>query len=493
MNKKPIYRLASLFLLISLLVGTNLVVQATSQFAPATASALKFNPVADAYVIQTSASTNYGPAVSLRVDNSPVTRSYLRFVVTGLNGAAFQSALLRIYANSANTTGFSVQAESNSTWVESKITYSNAPTAGSKIISSKAIGAGTWVELDVSSYVKTAGTFNLVLTTASSTNTNLASREDASHAPQLVVTTSGQGSSTSTPTPAPIGGGTSKILLIAGDICKHNFGSIDYTANCKKTGDLVRNVLAANPNAQVQTLGDNVNNDAGTYAYDTEYQDLYAPNWGSFLNVTHALMGNHDTYPPGGDAAYFNYFGSAAGPQPGGYYSYNIGFSWHVVVLNAQCSKAGGCSATSPQTTWLQNDLAANTRKCILAVWHQPRWTSGRHADDATYAPWWDLLYQYKADIVAGGHNHNYERFDQINAQEQAASDGIREFVVGTGGAPGDGYTYAAHPLDLNEAIRNQTATYGVLKLTLSTSSYSWNFLPAAGYTFTDSGSSTCH
>ena len=280
---------------------------------------------------------------------------------------------------------------------------------------------------------------------------------------------------------------------MAGDICKHNLGSVDYTANCRKTGDLVRSVLAANPGAQVQTLGDNVNNDGGTYSYDAEYKDLYAPNWGSFLNVTHALMGNHDTYPPGGDSAYFGYFGSAAGPQPGGYYSYNIGSSWHVIVLNAECSQAGGCSATRPQTTWLQNDLAANTRKCVLAVWHQPRWTSGRHPDDATYAPWWNLLYQYKADIVAGGHNHNYERFDQINANEQAASDGIREFVVGTGGAPGDGYSYASHPLDPNEAVRNQTAQYGVLKLILSASSYSWNFLPAAGSTFTDSGTSPCH
>jgi hypothetical protein len=494
MKKNTFYRLATLFILISLLVGTNLVALAATQFAPAGASALTFNPVADAYVVQTSASTNYGAGKSLRLDGSPVTRSYLRFVVNGLNGAAVQSTLLRIYANSANTTGFSVQAVSDNTWVENQITDSNAPAPGNLIISSNAFSAGSWVEVDVSSYVQTGGTFSLELTTTSSTNTNLASREDASHPPQLVVTTTaGQGNPTPTPTPLPPSGGTGNVLLIAGDICKHNFGSVDYTANCKKTGDLVRSVLAANPGAQVQTLGDNVNNDGGTSAYDAEYADLYAPNWGSFLNVTHALMGNHDTYPPGGTTAYFNYFGSTAGPQPGGYYSYNIGSSWHVIVLNAQCSKAGGCSAGSVQTTWLKNDLVANTTKCILAVWHQPRWTSGRHADDATYAPWWNLLYQYKADIVAGGHNHNYERFDQINAQEQTASDGIREFVVGTSGAPGDGYTYASHPLDPNEVIRNQTPMYGVLKLTLSANSYSWKFLPTAGYSFSDSGSSTCH
>jgi hypothetical protein len=285
---------------------------------------------------------------------------------------------------------------------------------------------------------------------------------------------------------------TGNTLLMAGDICKHDLGATDYTGNCRKTGDLVRSVLAANPGAQVQTLGDNVNNQPAPSSYDAEYQDLYAPNWGSFLNVTHALEGNHDTYPPAGTTPYFDYFGAAAGPRPGGYYSYNIGSNWHVIVLNAQCSQAGGCSS-GPQYIWLQNDLAANTRACLMAVWHQPRWTSGRHPDDPIYSAWWSLLYQYKADIVSNGHNHNYERFNQIDPSEQAAADGIREFIVGTGGASGDAYTYASHPLDPNEVVRNQSIVYGVLELTLSAHSYSWKFLPAAGYTFTDAGTSTCH
>jgi hypothetical protein len=162
-------------------------------------------------------------------------------------------------------------------------------------------------------------------------------------------------------------------------------------------------------------------------------------------------------------------------------------------VLNAQCSQAGGCGAGSIQYNWLKSDLTANTQKCVLTVWHQPRWTSGRHTDDATYAAWWDLLYQYKVDIVANGHNHNYERFNLINPQEQAASDGIREFIVGTGGAPGDSYTYATNPLDPNEVIRSQTVIYGVLKLTLSDNSYTWNYLPVSGYSFSDAGTTACH
>lgn len=436
---------------------------------------LLISPVLDAYTLQTLPTTNYGSSTSLRVDSSPITRSYLRFVVPELNGAAIQSAVLRIYARSANTTGFSVQAVADNTWLENKLNFSNAPAVGGTINSSKAFGANVWVGLDISSYIKGAGTYNLALTTTSTTNTNLASRESGAYAPQLVLTKTGN------------------ILLMAGDICRHDLGGTDYTPNCRKTGDLIRSVLAANPGAQVQTLGDNVNNEPAPYSYDTEYQDLYGPNWGSFMNVTHVLEGNHDILPPGGSSPYFAFFGPAAGPGPGGYYSYEIGPGWHVVVLNAECGQVGGCGVGSSQYNWLQNDLAANTRPCLLAVWHEPRWSSGRFAGAAGYAAWWSLLYQYKADIVANGHNHNYERFDQIDPLEQAAADGIREFVVGTGGAPGDGYSYADHPLDPNEAVRNQTAVYGVLKLTLSANGYGWDFLPAAGYTFTDSGASTCH
>ncbi len=209
MHKNTLYRLASLSILIVLLIGTSLAVQASSQLAPAAATALTVNPAADAYVVQTSASTNYGTGISLHVDNSPITHSYLRFVVSGLNGASVQSALLRIYANSANTTGFSVQTVSNDTWVENQINYSNAPAAGSTLGTPKAFSAGTWVEVNVSSYVKSAGIFSFELTSTSSTKTNLASREDALHAPQLVLTTSGS-TAGPTPTPAPTGGGSGK-------------------------------------------------------------------------------------------------------------------------------------------------------------------------------------------------------------------------------------------------------------------------------------------
>ena len=140
MQKKTIYRLASLLLVISMLFSANLVVHATGNSAPANTTLAPIVPVADAYVISTSATTNYGTALNVRVDGSPITNSYLRFVVSGLNGATIQSAALRIYANSTSPAGFTVNAVSNNTWGETTINYGNAPAAGSTINTTPAFG-----------------------------------------------------------------------------------------------------------------------------------------------------------------------------------------------------------------------------------------------------------------------------------------------------------------------------------------------------------------
>ncbi len=190
-------------LLIVLLLESNSVVavQAASQSDISQANAITFKPVADAYVLQTSPSSNYGKNTALRVDSSPITRSYLRFVVSGLSGRTVQSVILRMYANSSNKAGFSVQSVANNTWTETGITFSNSPAAGATISSSKAVSGGTWIAVEISSYIKTEGTYNLVLTTTSSTKTNLASREAGSNAPQLVVNLASP--ATVTPTSQP--------------------------------------------------------------------------------------------------------------------------------------------------------------------------------------------------------------------------------------------------------------------------------------------------
>ena len=200
MQKKTIYRLASLLLVFSMLFSANLVVHATGNFAPANTTLAPFTPVADAYVISTSATTNYGTTLNVRVDGSPITNSYLRFAVSGLNGAAVQSATLRIYANSTSPAGFDVKAISNNTWGETTINYGNAPAAGSTIKSVAAFGAGTWVNVDVSSYIKAEGTYSLLLSSTNSTNVSMGARESGANAPQLVITT---GTVVATATPLP--------------------------------------------------------------------------------------------------------------------------------------------------------------------------------------------------------------------------------------------------------------------------------------------------
>jgi hypothetical protein len=104
--------------------------------------------------------------------------------------------------------------------------------------------------------------------------------------------------------------------------------------------------------------------------------------------------------------------------------------------------------------------------------------------------PLWQALYDYGAEVVFSGHNHDYERFAPQNASGGAdPARGIRQFVVGTGGK--GHYALSAGPLT-NEEVRNDD-TFGVIKLTLHPNSYDWQFVPEAGKTFTDSGSQACH
>jgi hypothetical protein len=199
MQSKNFYRFLNLLIVVLLALSANAVVHASTKAVVAQAPTLTFNPTADAYVISTSAGSNYGTAANLRVDASPDTHSYLRFVVSGVGGGTVQSAILRIYANSANATGFAVHSVADNTWTESGITYANSPAVGSVINNSAAFSAGAWVAVDVTSFVTADGTYNLAIDTTNTTNTSLASRE-AANAPQLVVTVAGSGGATATPT-----------------------------------------------------------------------------------------------------------------------------------------------------------------------------------------------------------------------------------------------------------------------------------------------------
>jgi hypothetical protein len=202
-------------------------------------------------------------------------------------------------------------------------------------------------------------------------------------------------------------------------------------------------------------------------------------------------VGNHEYITPGA-AGYFDYFngvGNAlgrAGDRSKGYYSYDVG-AWHLIALNSNCSPVGGCGTGSPQERWLRADLAAHPKACTLAYWHHPRFSSGQYADNPALQPLWQALYDYRAEIVLNGHDHNYQRYALQDPAGRADANGIREFVVGTGGKN----HYAADPPPVANREVADGQTYGVLKLTLHAQNYDWRFVPESG-SFTDSGSGSC-
>lgn len=264
----------------------------------------------------------------------------------------------------------------------------------------------------------------------------------------------------------------SAVLVGAGDI-----------ASCRSSGDAATAALVRSIGGTVFTLGDNAYPDATT----KQFNACYGPTWGQVKSRTRPAIGNHE-YETRGAAAYWNYFGKAAGPRGKGWYSYNVG-DWHVIVLNANCGKVG-CRKGSEQERWLREDLAKHGNKCTLAYWHQSRFSSGRqHGNEADVVPFWEALYDYGAEVVLSGHTHIYERFAPQTPSGRADPDhGIRQFVVGSGGASHDRLGSAR----ANSQVRNP-GTFGVLKLTLKDGSYGWDFIPQKGKSFRDSGQGTCH
>jgi hypothetical protein len=275
---------------------------------------------------------------------------------------------------------------------------------------------------------------------------------------------------TATPVPSPSG---DPVLVGAGDI-----------SSCGLDGDEQTAKLIDGIAGTVFTAGDN--------AYDIgsakEFRNCYDPTWGRFKDRTRPAAGNHDWGSPNAQG-YRDYFGAAAVNDDGDtWYSYDLG-TWHVIILDANCANVGGCTADSKQGTWLADDLAAHSAFCTMAIWHQPRFSSGdEHGNDPSVAPFWDALHAAGADVVVNGHDHDYERFAPQDPKARVdRQNGIREFVVGTGGAALRGFGKPKANSELRLSLGP-----GVIKFTLHPRSYDWQWIPAASQV-TDSGSAPCH
>ena len=259
----------------------------------------------------------------------------------------------------------------------------------------------------------------------------------------------------------PVGG--SPTLVGAGDIAMCD-------ANAEATARLLDGI-----GGTVFTLGDNA------YFQGTRqnFEDCYHPTWGRHRGRTRPVPGNHD-YETSGAQPYFDYFGANAGPGGLGYYSFDLG-AWHAVALNSNIAIGGG----STQAEWLRRDLAAHPVLCTIAYWHHPLFSSGPSGGTAAVRDVWRILHAAGVDVVMGGHDHLYERFGPQDPDGMPdAARGIRQFVVGTGGAT----LYPGGGARANSEARH--SGFGVLKLTLGAGTYDWEFMSASGPR--DAGSDLC-
>jgi len=264
-----------------------------------------------------------------------------------------------------------------------------------------------------------------------------------------------------------------QVLVGAGDIGACN------TNGAKQTGALLDNIPGT-----IFTAGDNAYPD-GTRE---DFTKCYDPFWGRHKSRTRPATGNHD-YHVAGAADYFAYFGQSTGDSAKGYYSYQLG-AWRIIVLNSNCDQVGGCQPGSPQEQWLRAELSRNPAPCTLAIWHHPRYSSGRHGNFDPVQGLWQALWDAGADVVLTGHDHDYERFAPLDAVGRPdAARGLRQFVVGTGGAR----LRSFRPVVLETSEVRNSKAWGVLKLALRERSYAWEFISVPGQTFRDSGSSSCH
>jgi 3',5'-cyclic AMP phosphodiesterase CpdA len=269
-------------------------------------------------------------------------------------------------------------------------------------------------------------------------------------------------------------------VYVAGDIARCAYRDVAYSG-AADTARTVAAGLAADPGAMVLTLGDH------TYPHGKakEFSDCYGPTWGRFKDRTWPSPGNHEYYTQKA-APYFAYFGERAGR---GYYSLDVQ-GWHIVSLDSNLTPA----AHLAQMEWLRADLASHPARCTLAFWHHPLYSSGGHGSIPKMREAWRLLQEAGAELVLSGHDHDYERFAPQDADGHLdRARGMRQFVVGTGGAYPTPFLLTVK----NSEMRDNGRT-GVLRLRLLDGRYEWEFLESGrltplGLPPPDRGSDVCH
>jgi hypothetical protein len=330
------------------------------------------------------------------------------------------------------------------------------------------------------------------------------------------------------------------------DVCDLGKGSTVRNAAQNATAQQVE---AMKPSL-VAVLGD----EQYQNGYYSDFRDSFDKYWGAFKFLQRPSPGNHEFYDNHNQTGvrgigYFDYyngirhnadgseidqtitnptppntvvtqpspqqFGQAGayGQTGNGWYSYNLG-AWHLISLNVECQfEQGGCDPSgtwfASETQWLADDLNHNHNRCILAYWHQPTFSStaatltGDSNEGKAATAWWSLLYKHHATLVLNGHDHVYTRFAPMDPSGNAdPRHGIREFIVGTGGESLDTLQQDTPGVTTPNLQAATDQYYGVMKLTLFSDGYHWDFesamrSPSAPNTappsWSDSGTAACN
>ena len=263
--------------------------------------------------------------------------------------------------------------------------------------------------------------------------------------------------------------GQSFTLAVAGD-------SAGGLVNAGLVADLIN---SWNPNLFLY-LGDVY--ESGTY---TEFFNWYGTTstlFGRFNTIANPTVGNHEYLDGGNARGYFDYWDNVPN-----YYSFDVG-GWHVIAINSNCARIGGCNVNSPQYQWLAADLAAHPNVCTLAFYHHPVYFVGPVDDPQNMGTIWSLMAQNGVDLVLNGHDHNYQRWKPMDGTGTVVSGGVTEFVVG-----GSGHGIQEFVLNDNRLAKgfDSPDSFGALRLQLNQDGAGYQYVNTAGAVL-DSGSVHC-
>ncbi|WP_307101759.1 CBM96 family carbohydrate-binding protein [Arthrobacter globiformis] len=464
----------------------------------AQAATVTIGPSADAVVKKDTPNTNYGTAIGLKADNSPVEMSFLKFTVAG-TGSTVTGAKLRLFISDPSTLGGQFRRVQNTTWAENTINWSNAPAADSTVIASVGSASmNTFVDVDVFSVIKGDGTYSFRIDNTSSDAVIYASREvaDTTHWPQLVLTTDG-----TTPPPPP----TPPTTPPPGTADSFEFaavGDMNPSGNTSTTSASGRNAASIAAGLNDGSLHNFIG--IGDFQYDKgTCSALPAWNslWGGVKAKTFWTAGpGHDIQPGVNDdldrfmnGECVSTTKSATSTTLGRFqdalewYATDQG-NWHIVFAP---TAAWLYNATRAQamTAEMDADMKAATTagRHLAVVYHDPYFTSdtSAHTRFTQAKPWIDMFWANRVKVLLSGSQHNYERTCPVNNADQCVTDGMQQFQVSTGGIGLRSFT--SNPAYVQ---RKFSDTWGHLRMSLKPDgSYTWEFRPVLGGMQTDSGS----